>query len=106
MGRWLVRRLIITFVTFIGITMIVFGLMRLTPVDPVDLLLLNLRNQGGLPAGDLQALRDRYRKELGLDQPIPVQYALWLKEVVTNGNLGYSFGTGRSALEMVLERFP
>ena len=106
MGRWLVRRLIITFVTFIGITMIVFGLMRLTPVDPVDLLLLNLRNQGGLPAGDLEALRDRYRKELGLDQPIPVQYALWLREVVTNGNLGYSFGTGRSALEMVLERFP
>jgi peptide/nickel transport system permease protein len=106
MGRWLARRLIITFVTFIGITVLVFGLMRLTPVDPVDLLLLNLRNQGGMPPGDLARLRDRYRKELGLDQPIPIQYAIWLKEVVTTGNLGYSFSTGRPALEMVLERFP
>jgi ABC-type dipeptide/oligopeptide/nickel transport system permease component len=106
MGRWLARRLIITFVTFIGITILVFGLMRLTPVDPVDLLLLNLRNQGGLPAADLAKLRDQYRKELGLDQPIPVQYAIWLKEVVTTGNLGYSFSTGRPSLEMVIERFP
>lgn len=106
MGRWLARRLIITFVTFIGITILVFGLMRLTPVDPVDLLLLNLRNQGGLSTGDLARLRDQYRKELGLDQPIPVQYALWLKEVVTTGNLGYSFSTGRSSLEMVVERLP
>jgi ABC-type dipeptide/oligopeptide/nickel transport system permease component len=72
----------------------------------VELLLLNLRNQGGLPAADLARLRDQYRKELGLDQPIPIQYVLWLKEVVTTGNLGYSFSTGRSSLEMVVERLP
>ena len=106
MGRWLARRLIVTFVTFLGITVLVFALMRLTPVDPVELLLLNLRNQGGLPAADLARLRDQYRKELGLDQPIPIQYVLWLKEVVTTGNLGYSFSTGRSSLEMVIERLP
>ena len=53
MGRWLTRRLIITFVTFIGITMLVFVLMRLAPVSPVDLLLFNLRNQGGLPPADI-----------------------------------------------------
>ena len=41
MGRWLVRRLIITLVTFIGITMLVFVLMRLAPVSPVDLMLFN-----------------------------------------------------------------
>jgi peptide/nickel transport system permease protein len=106
MGRWLARRLIITFVTFLGITMLVFALMRMTPVDPVELLLLNLRNQGGMPAADLARLRDQYRRELGLDQPIPIQYVLWLNEVVTHGNLGYSFSTGRSSLEMVIERLP
>ena len=106
MGRWLVRRLIITFVTFIGITFIIFSLMRLAPVDPVDLLLLNLRTQGGLPAGDLAKLRDDLRKELGIDQPIPVQYVIWVREVVTKGSLGFSFSTGRPALEMVIERIP
>ena len=106
MARWLVRRLIITVITFIGITMIVFSLMRLTPVSPVDLMLLNMRTQGGLPAGDLAALREKLSIELGLDKPIPVQYVIWLGEVVTKGNLGFSFLTGRPALITVVERLP
>ena len=106
MGRWLARRLIITLITFIGITILVFTLMRLAPVSPVDLLLFNMRNQGGLPPGDIQALHDKLAKELGLDQPIPIQYLVWLKEIVTTGQMGFSFVTGRSSLEMVLERLP
>jgi peptide/nickel transport system permease protein len=106
MARWLVRRLIVTFITFIGITILVFVLMRLTQVSPVDMLLLNLRNQGGLPAGDLAALRAHFAQVLGLDQPIPIQYLIWLWEVVSRGSLGFSFTTGRPALEMVLERAP
>jgi ABC-type dipeptide/oligopeptide/nickel transport system permease component len=46
------------------------------------------------------------RAELGLDQPIPLQYLYWLREVIVSGNMGFSFSTGRSALEMVLERIP
>src|SRR5437867_1732137 len=106
MARWLVRRLVITVITFIGITIIVFALMRLTPVSPVDLMLLNQRTQGGLAAGDLAALRAELAHELGLDQPIPIQYVIWLGEVVTKGNLGFSFITGRPALGMVVERMP
>lgn len=106
MGRWLTRRLIITLITFVGITILVFTLMRLAPVSPVDLLLFNMRNQGGLPPGDLQALHDKLAKELGLDQPIPIQYLLWLKEAIVNQSLGFSFVTGRPALAMVLERVP
>jgi peptide/nickel transport system permease protein len=105
-GRWLTRRLIITFVTFIGITLLVFTLMRLAPVDPVDLLLFNLRNQGGLPPADIQALHDKLAAQLGLDKPIPIQYLLWLKEIFVSGSLGFSFVTGRSSLDMVVERIP
>ena len=73
MGRWLTRRLIITFVTFIGITLLVFTLMRLAPVDPVDLLLFNMRNQGGLPPADIQALHERYRAMPPTDESTGVQ---------------------------------
>jgi peptide/nickel transport system permease protein len=106
MGRWLARRLIITAVTFVGITILVFTLMRLTPVDPVDLLLFNLRQAGGLTSEDIARIRETYRAALGLDKPIPVQYLLWAKEAVTNGSLGFSFVSGRPSLEMVLERVP
>src|SRR5204863_1622180 len=87
-------------------SILVFTLMRLTPVDPVDMMLLNLRTQGGLPAGDLAALRARYAAELGLDKPIPVQYVIWLWEILSKGTLGFSFTTGRPALSMLLERVP
>lgn len=106
MGRWLARRLVITLITFLGISLLVFVLMRMAPVDPVELMLVNLRSSGGMGATDLARMRDELRATLGLDQPIPLQYVLWLREVVFHGSLGYSFSTGRPALEMVLERVP
>jgi peptide/nickel transport system permease protein len=106
MGRWLARRLIITFITFIGITMLVFALMRLAPVDPVDMFLNTKRQQGGLTTADIQRIRATMAQALGLDQPIPIQYLVWLREAVTQGSLGYSFILGRPALEMVVERIP
>jgi len=109
MGRWLARRLIVAFITFIGITMMVFVLMRLAPVDPVDLLVLKLQTQGGgggLTAADIEKLRIRLRQELGLSEPIFIQYLLWLREVISHGSLGYSFANGRASLEVVFERVP
>jgi ABC-type dipeptide/oligopeptide/nickel transport system permease component len=109
MGRWLTRRLAIAFITLIGITMVVFVLMRLAPVDPVDLLVLKLQTQGGgggLTAADVDKLRQRLRQELGLSDPIFIQYLLWLREVITHGTLGYSFENGRPSLDVVFERVP
>ena len=106
MGRWLLRRLIVTLITFIGFTVIVFTLMRLSPVSPVDLMLFNLRQQGGLSAVDMQRIHDELAKQLGLDLPIPIQYVIWLKTFITSGSLGYSFNTGRPSIDMVVERMP
>ncbi len=106
MGRWLLRRLIVTLITFIGFTVIVFTLMRLSPVSPVDLMLFNLRQQGGLSAVDMQRIHDDLAKQLGLDLPIPIQYVIWLKTLITSGSLGYSFNTGRPSIDMVVERMP
>ena len=106
MGRWLVRRLIITAITFIGITMLVFLLMRLAPVDPVDMFLNTKRQQGGLTTEDIQRVRANLAHALGLDLPIPIQYLVWLKEAITQGSLGFSFISGRPSLDMVIERIP
>ncbi len=106
MGRWLARRLIITAFTFVGITMLVFLLMRLAPVDPVDMFLNTKRQQGGLTTADIARIRAEMARALGLDQPIPIQYVVWLREAITQGSLGFSFITGRPALDMVVERVP
>jgi ABC-type dipeptide/oligopeptide/nickel transport system permease component len=107
MGRWLARRLLITVVTFIGFTMLVFTLMRLAPVSPVDLMLYNLIHSGsGLTNADIQRLRDTLSRDLGLDQPIPIQYIDWVRAAITTGSLGFSFVSGRPSLAMVVERMP
>jgi ABC-type dipeptide/oligopeptide/nickel transport system permease component len=106
MGRWLARRLLITLVSFIGFTIIVFTLMRLSPVSPVDLMLFNMHQNGGLSTEDMVRIHDQLSKELGLDLPIPIQYVIWLKTFITSGTLGFSFVTGRPSLDMVIERIP
>ena len=88
------RRLVgMVTVMFIVATM-VFFLTRLAPGDPAALMLGDQAT-----AADVAALRKTY----GLDQPILVQYALWLKEVV-GGNLGQSIFLQRPVLQAIAER--
>jgi peptide/nickel transport system permease protein len=80
-------------VMFIVATM-VFFLTRLAPGDPASLM---LGEQASI--ADVEQLRKTY----GLDQPLLVQYVLWLKEVV-RGNLGQSIFLQRPVLQAIAER--
>jgi peptide/nickel transport system permease protein len=75
---------------------ILFALIRATPGDPV---LIQLGEQA--TAENYQALR----KSLGLDKPMPVQYAYWLRDVAT-GNLGKSLRNGAPVREEIMDRLP
>lgn len=82
MGLYILRRIGMGLVMLVALSMLVFVLLRLAPGDPVDAFI-----DPGIPMtpGELAALRSR----LGLDQPIPVQYLAWLRQVLS-GELGYS----------------
>jgi peptide/nickel transport system permease protein len=75
---------------------ILFALIRATPGDPV---LIQLGEQA--TAENYQALR----KSLGLDKPMPVQYAYWLRDVAS-GNLGKSLRNGAPVREEIIDRLP
>lgn len=95
MQRHLVHRLGFVLFVLLGVSVLVFVVARLTPGDPARVML-------GPRATEEEI--DRLRRVYGLDQPVYVQYALWLGRVV-QGDLGESIQLRRPVLREVAERF-
>ena len=95
MGKYIGRRLILAVITFFGITIVVFFLSYMAPGTPLDYLMAD-------PSMTPEELARR-AVQLGLDQPVYRQYLSWLGELL-KGNLGFSYRTYRSVMEMIGER--
>ena len=95
MGRFLLRRLLGAVIVLLGVSTIVFVVLRFTG-DPVALL---------APPESSQEDLEEYRHLLGLDKPVPVQYVEFLTGVL-RGDLGTSFRYGEPVSWLVLERLP
>ena len=80
MAKYIVKRMLIAILTFLGITVLVYVLASLAPGSPVEMILGSTSN---LTESDVE----RLEAQLGLDQPVYVQYLIWLKNVLS-GNLG------------------
>jgi peptide/nickel transport system permease protein len=92
------ERVLITVPIMFGVAVVVFFFMRLTPGDPVDIMM----GQGGaVSAGEME----RLRHEFHLDQPLHVQLWLFLSDAV-RGDLGYSYTQKRPVSELIVERLP
>src|SRR4051812_25800224 len=98
MGTFLLRRLAIGVPVLLGITLVVYVVISLAPGDPVDAM-INPEMAASMGPGYIELKRE----ELGLNQPILVRYAIWLKEV-SQGNLGYSFMDRQSIAGKIGER--
>ncbi len=95
MGRYLLVRCIESLVTLVVISMVVFVLARATG-DPVTLLISDKAT-----AQDIALLK----QQLGLDQPVPVQYWVFITNAVT-GNLGKSIADKGDVGRLIADRFP
>ena len=96
MRNYVLRRLLVAVPSLLIASFIVFTLPRLIPGDVVQLML-----EEKAYGKDLEELRAK----LGLDRPIPVQYASWLR-AVGRGNLGESLWTRQPVLTELSRRFP
>jgi len=96
MTRYIIRRLALSLVVLIGVSILVFGLIHLAPGDPARLMLYDTA-----PEEEVQAMR----KTLGLDQPLYLQYWLFLSNAL-RGNLGRSLYYKEPALRIILEHLP
>jgi len=92
------ERVLVTIPIMFGVAVVVFLFMRLTPGDPVDIMM----GQGGaVSAGEMEQLRSEFH----LDEPLHAQLWLFLKNAV-RGDLGYSYTQKRPVSELIAERLP
>jgi len=99
MLSFLARRIITVFLpTLLGISILVFGAMRLIPGNFVDVLI-------GVGPDVSQEQRDDIARSYGLDKPVPVQYLLWLGNTLT-GDMGTSLRSGNPVAAEIVDRLP
>jgi peptide/nickel transport system permease protein len=99
-GTFIVRRLLLSIVIILLVTIIVFLAMRLLPGDPILMLVTSSQAESAT-----QEQIDSLRKEFGLDKPIVIQYVNWLGGVC-RGDLGRSILQRAPVTSEILRRLP
>ena len=98
MRTYVLTRLLIAILTLLGMSLVIFVLMRIAPGDIVDIIFAS--------AGYVDpAAKAEITKELGLDQPIALQYVHWLEDIL-RGDLGKSYRYDIPAWQVVRPRIP
>ncbi|HEX2277280.1 MAG TPA: ABC transporter permease [Candidatus Tectomicrobia bacterium] len=100
MQRYLLRRILYGVLALFGVSVIIFVVMRILPGDPL-VAMFGMEGFMKLSEGD----RARIMEELGLSDPLPVQYGRWMKDIAS-GRLGKSFFRGESVAEIIMHRGP
>lgn len=112
---YILRRLLLSVPTFIGITLVCFALTRFLPGGPVEMKLMRMRGAGasgesGAVSAVARQVSDGYRRELeaqfGFDKPIVVQYCNWLVKNKMGLALSSYDYPNRTAWELIRSRLP
>lgn len=99
MAKFIVRRFFSSLIILIGISILVFLLIRMIPGDVLDIQMGT--NITALTDEQIQALRAYY----GIDQPVYIQYFRWISSVL-HGDFGICIRTGRPVLTEIMAKFP
>ncbi len=98
-AHYILRRLLSLLPVLLGVTLLTYGLLYLSPQDPVEML---LQGQGTAPNPDVV---DAMRSRLGLDRPFLVQYGNWLWNCI-RGDMGVSYIDGAPVAGKLLTALP
>ncbi len=98
MTRYVAKRLLEIIPLVLLVSLICFALMQATPGGPTAMLSQN-------PMVKPEDLA-RIRANFGIDEPVIVQYFMWLKRVILHADFGYSYVTGEPVSQMIKQRLP
>ena len=94
-GRWLVKRFIYIVFVFFVISILMFAIYKALPGDPVKMMMSD-----NVKPEVYQQQYDTIRRQLGLDEPVPVQYVKWITNML-RGNFGYSTEYRRAVKDLI-----
>ena len=100
MHKYILRRALFGLMTLLGVSLIIFVVLRILPGDPL-VAMFGMEGFAKLAPTD----RAKIMQDLGLSDPLPVQYARWMRDIAT-GRLGKSFLRGDKVSELILHRGP
>ena len=100
MRKYLLRRALFALGTMIGVSLIIFVVLRILPGDPL-VAILGVEGHAKMDPADRAALM----RDLGLSDSLPVQYVRWMRDIAT-GQLGKSFFRGDTVRDLILHRGP
>lgn len=100
MYRYIMRRILVSIPTLIGVTLLIFAVMRILPGDPTSVM-FGTATLTVLSESDQQ----RFREDLGLEDPLYQQYLSWMGDIAT-GDLGESFWRKDTVSDMIATRGP
>ena len=101
MKKYIARRLFLFIPTLLGVSIAIFALLRIIPGDIATAILAGPGGEADYTEEDVQQIR----RELGLDNPIYVQYADWIWDLV-RGDLGNSVALQRPIWDDIKRQFP
>ena len=96
MHRYVIKRLLMMIPVLLGVTLLVFIMLEITPGDPARQILGEMATE---------EMVEELREEMGLNDPFVVRYVRYVWGVI-HGDFGDSYMTGRPVFEEVVERFP
>ena len=96
MGKFILKRIFLSIITIVAISIISFSFIHLIPGDPITLMFGKMQNQ---------ELIEKVKAHYNLDKPIIYQYFLWIKGVIA-GDLGTSIIKSFPVSELIFERIP
>lgn len=96
MARYLTKRILLGILVLFGTSILIFGIARIVPGDVASI---------ALGSRATESAKEALRAELYLNDPLPVQYVKWLRDVL-QGNFGNSFITKRPVSQDIIQFFP
>ena len=116
MFKYFLKRALLIFPTLLGVSLVCFLVIVTAPGGPLEQKLAQIRFAGGIDGsaspgnsggeyGVSQEAMEALKKQYGFDKPIPVQYLIWLKNILTF-DFGESFSTEEPVIQMIAERVP
>jgi ABC-type dipeptide/oligopeptide/nickel transport system permease component len=96
MVAYILRRIILIIPIVLGVTLVSFIILHSIPGDPAEVI-------AGLDGS--KEILEKIRADLGLDKPLPIQYLVFIKNILIHGDFGYSYRTQRPVSQEIKGRF-